>query len=53
VLLVFGAPCQLALLAGREHGRTIPLPVIIRPSDRISMRYGAVTSVVTFKVCSA
>jgi hypothetical protein len=25
VLLVFGAPCQLALLAGREHGRTIPL----------------------------
>src|SRR5262245_43320712 len=25
VLLVFGAPCQLPLLAGREHGRTIPL----------------------------
>ena len=25
MLLVFGAPCQLALLAGREHGRTIPL----------------------------
>jgi hypothetical protein len=22
VLLVFGAPCQLLLLAGREHGRT-------------------------------
>src|SRR5215475_6804374 len=25
VLLVFGAPCQLPLLAGPEHGRTIPL----------------------------
>jgi hypothetical protein len=24
VLLVFGAPCQLRLLAGQEHGRTIP-----------------------------
>src|ERR1700722_14129630 len=24
-LLVFGAPCQLRLLAGQEHGRTIPL----------------------------
>jgi hypothetical protein len=23
--LVFGAPCQLSLLAGQEHGRTIPL----------------------------
>jgi hypothetical protein len=26
VLLVFGAPSQLRLLAGQEHGRTIPLP---------------------------
>jgi hypothetical protein len=25
VLLVFGAPCQLLLLSGQEHGRTIPL----------------------------
>jgi hypothetical protein len=25
VLLGFGAPCQLALPAGQEHGRTIPL----------------------------
>ena len=25
MLLVFGAPCQHSLLAGREHGRTIPL----------------------------
>jgi len=25
VLLVFGAPYQHSLLAGREHGRTIPL----------------------------
>jgi putative tryptophan/tyrosine transport system substrate-binding protein len=24
--LVFGAPCQRNLLAGQEHGRTIPLP---------------------------
>jgi hypothetical protein len=30
VLLVFGTPCQLPLLAGREHGRTIPLAVIGR-----------------------
>jgi hypothetical protein len=28
VLLVFGAPRQLHLLVGREHGRTIPLPDI-------------------------
>jgi hypothetical protein len=33
VLLVFGAPCQLRLLAGPEHGRTIPLPDI----DQIEM----------------
>ena len=26
MLLVFGAPCQHSLLAGREHGRTVPLP---------------------------
>jgi hypothetical protein len=25
VLLVFGAPCQLRLLAGQEYDRTIPL----------------------------
>jgi hypothetical protein len=25
MLLVFGAPCQLLLLSGPEHGRTIPL----------------------------
>jgi hypothetical protein len=25
VLLVFGAPCQRRLLAGQEHGQTIPL----------------------------
>ena len=30
VLLVFGAPCHLRLLAGREHGRTIPSPDIDR-----------------------
>jgi hypothetical protein len=31
VLLVFGAPCQLRLLVGPEHGRTIPLPDISGP----------------------
>jgi hypothetical protein len=30
VLLGFGAPYQLRLLAGPEHGRTIPLAVIGR-----------------------
>src|SRR5713101_9816321 len=30
VLLVFGAPCQYSLLAGREHGRNIPLAEIRR-----------------------
>jgi hypothetical protein len=29
VLLVFGAPCQLRLLAGQEHDRTIPLADLI------------------------
>src|SRR6059036_1326964 len=28
VLLVLSAPCQLLILAGPEHGRTIPLPDI-------------------------
>src|SRR5258705_13975940 len=28
--LVFGAPCQLRLLAGQEHGRTIPLANLAR-----------------------
>ena len=28
VLLVFGVPGQLQSLAGQEHGRSIPLPVI-------------------------
>src|ERR1700704_3473434 len=32
VLLVFGAPCQLRLLAGQEHGRTIPLAEVL-PRD--------------------
>ena len=35
VLLVFGAPFQLRVLAGPEHGRTIPLPDIGRWMDRI------------------
>src|SRR5262245_13772083 len=32
VLLGFGAPCQLRSLAGQEHGRTIPLADLQRPS---------------------
>jgi ABC-type amino acid transport substrate-binding protein len=32
VLLVFGAPCQLLLLSGPEHGRTIPLPDVCHQS---------------------
>src|SRR5437879_12514803 len=28
VLLVLSAPCQLLILAGPEHGRTIPLAVL-------------------------
>jgi hypothetical protein len=31
VLLVFGAPCQLPLLVGPEHGRTIPLADMVGP----------------------
>jgi hypothetical protein len=34
VLLVFGAPCQPKTLAGREHGRTIPL-ADIRPDQHL------------------
>src|SRR5580704_12297872 len=33
-LLVFGAPCQLSLLAGQEHGRTIPLAEVERASQQ-------------------
>ena len=34
MLLVFGAPCQLRLLAGQEHGRTIPLAEVERASQQ-------------------
>ena len=37
VLLVFGAPCQRNVLAGREHGRTIPLPEVECASQRSRM----------------
>jgi len=44
VLLVFGAPCQLRLLAGQEHGRTIPLADITaahaRPLQRSPLQAG-------------
>jgi hypothetical protein len=39
VLLVFGAPCQLRLLAGPEHSRTIPLAD--KDSAEISQRSSA------------
>ena len=46
VLLVFGAPGQLKMLAGQEHGRTIPLTDITRgplalPRSRIHGISGA------------
>ena len=34
MLLVFGAPCQRNLLAGQEHGQTIPL-ADISPEDQL------------------
>ena len=37
VLLVFGAPCQRNLLAGQEHGRTIPLADIGRKPKRCGL----------------
>jgi len=36
VLLVFGAPCQLRLLAGLEHGWTIPLADIDRDGSGLT-----------------
>ena len=41
VLLVFGAPCQLLLLEGPQHGRTIPLADMSRP---LLLRCAAPTS---------
>jgi hypothetical protein len=38
VLLVFDAPCQLCLLAGQEHGRTIPLSDIGPRSRRTAVK---------------
>jgi len=37
VLLLFGAPCQLPLLTGQEHGQTIPLADIGGVEDRATM----------------
>src|SRR3981189_170126 len=45
VLLVVGAPCQLIMLAGQEHGRTIPLDGVIgRPSLWIAEDFGCCAS---------
>jgi hypothetical protein len=40
VLLVFGAPCQRNLLAGQEHGRTIPLADIDLRYHRHTLLFG-------------
>src|SRR6266576_6799194 len=40
VLLVFGAPCQLSLLAGREHDRTIPLAELAAGPPVLWTAYG-------------
>jgi hypothetical protein len=42
VLLVFGAPCQLRLLARQEHGRTIPLADLV-PRNPLIVRLIATT----------
>jgi hypothetical protein len=48
VLLVFGAPCQLPLLAGPEHGRTIPLADMIeRTEQRFDLKPGALNFLLT------
>src|SRR5215813_2485486 len=44
VLLVFGAPCQLPLLAGPEHGRAIPLAVFGSVHATYRLRDGSVLS---------
>jgi len=36
VLLVFGAPRQLRLLAGQEHGRTIPLTEVVLNAAKLA-----------------
>ena len=48
VLLVFGAPSQLDLLAGQEHGRTIPLATVgaMQRSGRYRRKSGHRKSVV-------
>ncbi|WP_108914762.1 hypothetical protein [Bradyrhizobium genosp. SA-4] len=40
VLLVLSAPCQLLVLAGPEHGRTIPLADKIAALMRAFVRSG-------------
>src|ERR1700730_5772830 len=48
VLLVFGAPCLRNLLAGQEHGRTIPLPDLSSLFLRRCKAPLTLTSVVTY-----
>jgi hypothetical protein len=51
VLLVFGAPCQHSLLAGREHGRTIPLkPVTAGEWGEKDIREATTSAVLIFLV---
>jgi len=51
VLLVFGAPCQLRLLAGQEHGRTIPLADVVYDYKVASCGRVAATSVDSVLEC--
>src|SRR5262245_44647632 len=37
---VFSAPCQLCLLEGREHGRTIPFSDIATGKDEQTLTFG-------------
>src|SRR5712675_2699534 len=48
-LLVFGAPCQLSLLAGQEHGRTIPLAET-KPNELVSFGFGRYLRIMTWSV---
>ena len=47
MLLGFGAPCQLRLLAGPEHGRPIPLADIGPDSEQFRSAQGVVIGIVS------
>src|SRR5437762_12308817 len=51
VLLVLSVPCQLLILAGPEHGRTIPLADILK--SRWTSHYPALASRLSMRLRSA